>query len=82
MAYDSRLSTIQQCLEWCRGAGNLYAGLSGSLCYCTDNTDPYDMSVSAEMCTSMCPGDPLQICGGVTMAMVFKIGIIIICLSL
>ena len=73
-SYTSSSSTIQQCVEWCRGTSQGYAALSGHDCYCTSTLQDYDMSVDPSLCHTSCPGDGKQICGGTGVMSIFAGG--------
>ncbi|KAI8954064.1 glycoside hydrolase family 16 protein [Xylaria longipes] len=52
----------EACVASC--TGHKYAGVSGETCYCADTLGDAT-AVANEMCTTLCPGNPHEICGGV-----------------
>jgi hypothetical protein len=61
-AYASVYNTIQVCVEACTYHGYLYAGLQdGIQCYCGNS---YGGQGPAGNCTTACPGNPAETCGG------------------
>ena len=75
-AFDTDDMSIQFCIEYCRGnsSDHVYAGVSQSLCYCTQDLSYYNMSKPTTKCNTPCTGDPQQICGGHGYVNLFKIG--------
>ncbi|TVY89385.1 putative endo-1,3(4)-beta-glucanase [Lachnellula willkommii] len=54
--------TIPTCLTACASATKAYAAVHGNLCSCADTLG----STTIGSCHLPCPGNPLQVCGGVS----------------
>lgn len=61
-SYNSRLMTIQYCVEVCRGLSQPLALLQNDKCFCQPNLDALRQLPSA-VCRSACAANPLQACG-------------------
>ena len=60
--YDNTGNTAERCVAACTSHGYLYAGTQYSdQCYCGDTYGAYGLSTG---CTSVCGGNPMEICGG------------------
>ena len=63
--------TIQQCVEWCRGGGKLYAFLWFRECACSDVLPEH--AGSEAYCYTRCAGQHNQVCGGSGLLSVYNI---------
>jgi hypothetical protein len=62
LAYESVYNTVQTCIAACTYHGYLYAGLQdGIQCYCGDS---YGGQGPSGGCTTACPGNSAETCGG------------------
>jgi len=62
-SYDNRM-TLEMCAEDC--AGYAFFGMrEGRSCQCGDSAGQSDEPADEAMCTTSCPGNPSQTCGGV-----------------
>lgn len=63
--------TVEKCIDYCVGQGNVYAGVQfANECYC-GNTAPPAARMGAK-CDTPCAGNSNQVCGGALRLSVYK----------
>ncbi|ETS86981.1 hypothetical protein PFICI_00809 [Pestalotiopsis fici W106-1] len=65
MTYQSDANTIELCTSTCAAGGNTIAGLEyGSQCFCGTSLGYLSQQVIESSCSTACPGNSSEICGG------------------
>ncbi|KAH7040965.1 uncharacterized protein B0I36DRAFT_344618 [Microdochium trichocladiopsis] len=71
LVYDGPENTRAFCTATCAESWFKIAAVSGSRCYCGNQLDRQAVEVPPSSCTTKCPGDAAQVCGGDTRLNVF-----------
>jgi len=72
---QSNSNSRDQCINYCLGAGYLYAGVQAKdWCHCGNNAPPQDKLTHDGDCKTPCPGNNHQTCGGGWRMNVFDTG--------
>ncbi|CUG87135.1 C-lectin, putative [Bodo saltans] len=66
--------TIDKCIAKCWALGAPYAAMTaGTICTCGVRLPETAPAPSEQMCTTVCPGNSSEVCGGPTAASVFRV---------
>ncbi|CAG8584870.1 2556_t:CDS:1 [Ambispora gerdemannii] len=64
--------TVDKCIDFCKKGGFNYTGLEmGTECYCGNTYDPTNLKT--EECSTSCPGNNSQMCGGPLALSVYEV---------
>ncbi|KAK6076275.1 glyoxal oxidase precursor [Seiridium cupressi] len=75
MTYQNSANTIELCTQTCAAGGNTIAGLEfGTQCYCGQSLGYLSQQVVESSCSSACPGNSSEICGGSNRLSIFSNG--------
>jgi sugar lactone lactonase YvrE len=72
LAMNSAANTVEVCAERCAYDGYGYAGVDGDECWCGDTYGRYG---KASNCTTQCPANFAETCGGVSSNDVYQTGL-------
>ena len=72
---DHPAMSVLMCIELCRGLSFQFAAVSQMDCYCVHLLMDLEDQQTASNCSSICPGNTIQLCGAASLATVLHIGI-------
>jgi hypothetical protein len=70
--YSGYINTMDICRATCGSKGFYLAGSQGNNCYCGNSTSPASSRFPDSSCSTGCPGNETQACGGASQISVWK----------